>query len=67
PGGGQGAGGGRGAGGGGGGGGRGGGAGGGGAAAQQGPQPPVARLIVLALDGKPVVPPAATQPATPQE
>ncbi|HET9220638.1 MAG TPA: PQQ-binding-like beta-propeller repeat protein [Terriglobia bacterium] len=47
--------------------GAGGGGGRGGAPAPQGPQPPAARLIVLALDGKPVVPPAATQPATPQE
>ena len=54
-------------GGGGGGGGRGGGGGGAGATAPQGPQPPAARLLVLTLDGKPVVPPAATQPATPQE
>ena len=51
----------------GGGGGRGGGGGGGAAAAPQGPQPPAARLLVLTLDGKPVVPPAETQPATPQE
>ena len=49
-------------GGGGGGGGRGGGGGGGAPAAPQtGPQPPVARLIVLALDGKPIT------PTTPQQ
>jgi PQQ-dependent dehydrogenase (methanol/ethanol family) len=48
--------------------GAGGGGGGGGGAQQTGPQPPVARLIVLALDGKPIpiappAAPAATPPA----
>ena len=38
-----------------------GGGGGRGAAAPQGPQPPVSRLLVLSLDGKPIVPPTPAQ------